>query len=114
MRLDGKVALITGASRGLGKAMAVELAAAGAAVILVGRDRARLDETAAEASQKSARAGVFVTDVAVHEFRPVRRLRPVPGRMHARDQRIEDADLMAGAGQGRDYLGADEPGSASD
>ncbi len=65
MRLDGKVALITGASRGLGKAMAVELAAAGAAVILVGRDRAKLDETAAEASQKGARAAVFVTNVAV-------------------------------------------------
>ena len=65
MRLDGKVALITGASRGLGKAMAVELAAAGAAVILVGRDRAKLDETAAEASHKGARAAVFVTDVAV-------------------------------------------------
>ena len=63
--LDGKVALITGASRGPGKAMAIELGAAGAAVILVGRDRAKLDETASEAAKKGARTAVVVTDVAV-------------------------------------------------
>lgn len=44
--LDGKTALVTGASRGLGRAMAVALAQAGARVALVGRDTAKLDETA--------------------------------------------------------------------
>jgi NAD(P)-dependent dehydrogenase (short-subunit alcohol dehydrogenase family) len=63
--LSEKVALITGASRGLGKAMAIELAAAGAAVILVGRDGAKLNETAAEVAQRGVSATVFVTDVAV-------------------------------------------------
>jgi NAD(P)-dependent dehydrogenase (short-subunit alcohol dehydrogenase family) len=63
--LTGKVALITGASRGLGKAMALELGSAGAAVILVGRDRAKLDETASDAAQRGARAAVLVADVAV-------------------------------------------------
>jgi NAD(P)-dependent dehydrogenase (short-subunit alcohol dehydrogenase family) len=63
--LNNKVTLITGASRGLGKAMAIELAAAGASVILVGRDRAKLEETASEAEQQGARTAVFVTDVAV-------------------------------------------------
>lgn len=63
--LKDKVALITGASRGLGKAMAIELGASGAAVVLVGRDRAKLDETAAEAAARGAVAEVFVTDVAV-------------------------------------------------
>lgn len=60
IRLDGKVAVITGASRGLGRAMAIELGAAGAKLALVGRDRAKLDETAALAGSESA---VFVTDV---------------------------------------------------
>ena len=58
--LTGRVAVVTGASRGLGRAMAVELGAAGAKLALVGRDRAKLDETAAEAGTESA---VFVADV---------------------------------------------------
>jgi NAD(P)-dependent dehydrogenase (short-subunit alcohol dehydrogenase family) len=58
--LDGRVAVVTGASRGLGRAMAVELGSAGAKLALVGRDRAKLDETAAEAGADSA---VFLADV---------------------------------------------------
>jgi NAD(P)-dependent dehydrogenase (short-subunit alcohol dehydrogenase family) len=42
--LDGKVALVTGASRGMGAAIARELAAAGASVALAGRDEATLNE----------------------------------------------------------------------
>jgi NAD(P)-dependent dehydrogenase (short-subunit alcohol dehydrogenase family) len=62
--LKGRVALITGASRGLGKAMALELGAAGAALALVGRDRSKLDETVSEASALGADAAVFVADIA--------------------------------------------------
>jgi NAD(P)-dependent dehydrogenase (short-subunit alcohol dehydrogenase family) len=58
--LDGRVAVVTGASRGLGRAMAVELGAAGAKLALVGRDRAKLEETAAQAGTDSA---VFLADV---------------------------------------------------
>ena len=58
--LDGRVAVVTGASRGLGRAMAVELGAAGAKLALVGRDKASLDQTAAEAGTESA---VFLADV---------------------------------------------------
>jgi len=61
--LDGRVAVVTGASRGLGRAMAVELGAAGAKLALVGRDRAKLDETAAEAAKAGAEAAVFLADV---------------------------------------------------
>ncbi len=63
--LDGKIALITGAGRGLGLEMARALAQAGAHVILNGRDLARLDQavTAINAEGGSAEAMAFdVTD----------------------------------------------------
>ena len=52
--LDGKVALVTGASRGIGAAIARELAAAGARVALVGREEATLREVAASLPDESA------------------------------------------------------------
>lgn len=61
--LEGKVAVITGASRGLGKAMALSLAGAGAKLALVARDAAKLEETAAAARALNAEAAVFVGDV---------------------------------------------------
>ena len=45
-RLDGKRALVTGSSRGLGRSMAIALAEVGADVVLTGRTRATLDATA--------------------------------------------------------------------
>ena len=48
MKLNGKNAIITGASKGLGQAMAVALAAEGARVGLVSRDLAKLNEVAAQ------------------------------------------------------------------
>ena len=44
--LAGRVAVVTGASRGLGRAIALGLASAGADVVLVSRDERRLEETA--------------------------------------------------------------------
>src|SRR5436305_3425860 len=60
----GRVALITGASRGLGKAMALALAGAGAKVALVARDIDQLQTVAAEARQRGADAAVFQADVS--------------------------------------------------
>jgi len=62
-RLHGKTALITGASKGLGKAMALTLAEAGARLVLVSRDLALLNETAAAARKLGAEATVFRADV---------------------------------------------------
>jgi NAD(P)-dependent dehydrogenase (short-subunit alcohol dehydrogenase family) len=62
--LDGKVAIITGASSGIGAAIGVELAGAGASVALVGRNRGRL--TAAVESVEGAgggRAAAVETDL---------------------------------------------------
>lgn len=61
--LEGKVALITGASRGLGRAMALALGSAGAKLALVARDREKLNETAAEASTLGAESAIFIADV---------------------------------------------------
>jgi NAD(P)-dependent dehydrogenase (short-subunit alcohol dehydrogenase family) len=62
--LTGRTALITGASRGLGKAMALALAEGGANLALVARDLDALNETAAAAQALGARAEVFTADVS--------------------------------------------------
>jgi NAD(P)-dependent dehydrogenase (short-subunit alcohol dehydrogenase family) len=47
LRLDGKVALVTGASRGIGRAVAAEMAASGATVVISSRKQDALEEAAA-------------------------------------------------------------------
>jgi NAD(P)-dependent dehydrogenase (short-subunit alcohol dehydrogenase family) len=64
MSLKGRIAVITGASRGLGKAMALALAEDGVRLALVGRDEAQLAATAAEVRKLGAEAEVFRADVA--------------------------------------------------
>jgi NAD(P)-dependent dehydrogenase (short-subunit alcohol dehydrogenase family) len=62
--LTGKTALITGASKGLGKAMALSLAEAGATIALVSRDAAQLGEVKREIEQAGGSAEVFTADVS--------------------------------------------------
>jgi 3-oxoacyl-[acyl-carrier protein] reductase len=61
-----RFALVTGASRGIGRAVAVDLAVHGHDVALLGRDTAALDETAraVEAARPGARAIVHAVDVS--------------------------------------------------
>src|SRR3972149_3053320 len=46
LRLDGKAAIVTGAGRGLGRAMAVALAEAGADIVATARTESQIEETA--------------------------------------------------------------------
>lgn len=62
-KLAGKIALITGASKGLGKAMALAFADAGASLALASRDVALLGEVQAECRARGAVAEIFRTDV---------------------------------------------------
>ena len=55
-RLSGQTALITGASRGIGRACAIEFAALGANLVLVGRDEDALEAIASEISERDIRA----------------------------------------------------------
>ena len=66
--LSGRVAVITGASRGLGKSMALALAEAGASVALVGRDEAALEAVKREAiTRGAAEAAWFRADITQEE-----------------------------------------------
>jgi NAD(P)-dependent dehydrogenase (short-subunit alcohol dehydrogenase family) len=58
--LDGKVALVTGASKGIGKAIAATLAASGADVMLVSRKQDQLEAAAAEIAASGASGQVAV------------------------------------------------------
>src|SRR5262249_13224257 len=62
-RLDGKRALITGGSRGLGKVMAQALTEAGADLVLVGRDADRLQATGQELAAFGHRVDLLAIDI---------------------------------------------------
>jgi NAD(P)-dependent dehydrogenase (short-subunit alcohol dehydrogenase family) len=62
--LRNKVAIITGASKGLGKAIALALGSAGASIALVSRDGERLKSVMEEVNNAGGNARVFVADVS--------------------------------------------------
>lgn len=66
-RLDGRVAIVTGASSGLGVAFAIALAEAGADVALGARRADKLEATARKVEAAGQRAIVIATDVAKRE-----------------------------------------------
>jgi 3-oxoacyl-[acyl-carrier protein] reductase len=67
MKLEGRVALVTGASQGIGHACALALARHGAAVALAARNQLKLDELAQQITSAGGKAATFVIDVAEEE-----------------------------------------------
>ena len=98
--LDGKIALVTGAGRGIGRAVALALAAAGAELVLVSRTRNQLEEVAREIESGGGKARLLpfdATDTAA---------------MRAAFARLDGLDILvnnAGLNRPQPFLEVDEP-----
>lgn len=67
MKLEGRVALVTGASQGIGHACALALARQGASVALAARNQQKLDELAQQITAAGGKAAAFPMNVADEE-----------------------------------------------
>ena len=65
--IEGRIALVTGASQGIGRACALELARGGATVALAARNEAKLAEVVAEIGAAGGHAAAFALDIASEE-----------------------------------------------
>lgn len=64
LSLEGQNAVVTGASRGIGRSIAVALARCGAQVALLGRDKEKLSETQVEIAKFGGKSGCYQVDVS--------------------------------------------------
>lgn len=91
--IDGEVALVTGAGSGIGRAIAVRLAELGCDIVLVGRNAAKLQETAAMVAEKGRTAHPMPCDLTDAEaiVALVQDVRETIGRL---DVLVNDAGVM--------------------
>jgi len=61
--LEGKIAIVTGGSRGIGRTIALELAKEGASVMIASRDQKTLDKTVADIKAAGGRASALAVDL---------------------------------------------------
>lgn len=89
--LEGQTAVVTGASSGIGRAIALALARRGVALCLAGRDRERLDRLAGAARATSPRVAVHAADLTADD-QPAKLARAVAGGV---DMLIHSMGLFA-------------------
>jgi len=92
-RLDGTVALVTGASSGIGAAAAASLAAQGAAVALAARRKDRLDALAADIRANGGRAVVIEADVT-DEHQATNTVKQTVAELGRLDTLVNNAGVM--------------------
>jgi NAD(P)-dependent dehydrogenase (short-subunit alcohol dehydrogenase family) len=98
-RLDGALALVTGAGSGIGRGAALALAGAGASLVLVGRTQETLDATRAAILEQGGEATTLVCDVTD------------PGQVKARIEALPRIDVLvnnAGMNIPEDFLAVSE------
>ena len=92
MTLQGRIALVTGASRGIGRAASLQLARAGAHVVLVGRTQGALEEADDEIREAGGHATLLPMDL-----RDADKIDPLGPSLHARFGRLDILVHNAGA-----------------
>jgi 3-oxoacyl-[acyl-carrier protein] reductase len=100
LELKDKIALVTGASRGIGRAIARGLAAEGARVVMCARDKARLETAAAEIGRETRVEPVIVAG----DLSRLEDVERVVGEVHGRFGRIDILVNNAGAIRGGDFF----------
>ena len=95
--LEGRISVVTGASRGIGRVIAKALAAEGATVVLAARDASRLEQAVAEIAGAGGRVETLALDVAERAS-----VEAVFAQVLARHGRIDH--LVNNAGVTRDNL----------
>ena len=65
--LENQIAVVAGASRGIGKSIALELAKQGAVLCLLGRDLSTLEEVAHAAEQSTRRVHCYCVDITIDQ-----------------------------------------------
>ena len=91
-KLAAQIAIVTGASRGIGRAISVALAQEAATVVLVARSKPKLKETAELVKQAGGNAEIIVTDLLQEES--IKKLvKTVDEKFHQLDILINNAGI---------------------